>query len=195
MLFSKISSAYYAIETALRMFFSNTDMDRWSDINNLSPEWDERTIQIAKLVPGNSSVLEFGAGRLVLRDFIPGNCRYTPSDLCGRGEGTIICDLNTRPLPDFPENDVLVFSGVLEYLHDVPEVLGHLRHYCQIILASYVCVSEKKTKTILQRRRAAWVNDFSSEEIISIFRSHGFICREEIAFKGTQKIFKFEKAI
>ena len=48
-----------------------------------------------------------------------------PSDMVDRGPGTIICDLNIRPLPDLGSGtyDVAVLLGVLEYLRDVPSFL------------------------------------------------------------------------
>jgi len=193
MLKSKSIAIYLAIVTSLRKFFNISDVSRWSEINNLSPEWDERTIIIASLVPENSNVLEFGAGRLVLRNHIPPNCRYTPSDICDRGEGTIIFDLNTRPLPNFIGYDVFVFSGVLEYVHDIPDLIEHLSEHCRFVIASYVCATGKSLFNISRRRRSAWVNDFNSNEFKDIFHSCGFICSKEIIYNNSQLIYRFEK--
>jgi hypothetical protein len=189
----KFISLYLVFSSTLRKIFNISDVSRWSDINNLSPEWDERTIIMARLVPENSNVLEFGAGRLVLQDHIPASCRYTPSDLCDRGQGTIICDLNKRPLPDFIGHDVLVFSGVLEYIHDVPSLIENFSGNCKIIIASYVCATGKSVFSILRRRRASWVNDYSSVELKGIFCSYGFICSKEIVYNNNQIIYAFEK--
>lgn len=62
-----------------------SDLTRWENIENLHEEWDSRTIMIARLIPPNSRVLEFGAARLVLRDHLPINCSYQPSDIVDRG--------------------------------------------------------------------------------------------------------------
>ena len=86
--------------------------------------------------PG-SSVLEFGAGRMVLKQSLPEGCRDTPSDIVDRGPRTIVCDLNARTLPDFPHHDVAVFSGVLEYVHDVPRVVALLARTVDTVVASY----------------------------------------------------------
>jgi hypothetical protein len=49
-------------------------------------------------------------------------------DLVDRGPGTIVCDLNRRPLPDLRNRafTVAVFAGVLEYVRDVPSLIAWL---------------------------------------------------------------------
>src|SRR5438105_2510155 len=103
--------------------------------SSLSPTWDTRTEMLAGLIkPG---ALEFGAGRMVLKNFLPANCVYTPSDLVDRKNGTWVCDLNSPELPAFPSHDVAVFSGVLEYLNDLPMLAAHLSVFVQEVVASY----------------------------------------------------------
>jgi hypothetical protein len=189
----KISGVYAILATTLRKHFNASDQRRWSKISSLSKDWDERTVTIARMIPSGTSVLEFGAGRLVLKMHLPAGCRYTPSDICDRGEGTIVCDLNQRPLPFFPQHDLIVFSGVLEYIHNVPEVMTHLRGCCDSILASYVCATDKGKLEILQRRRAAWVNDYTAAELIAAFEQTGFACVEDVPWRSNQRIFRFQK--
>ena len=95
---------------------NKSDLTRWENIENLDEEWDARTIMMARLIPPNSSVLEFGAARLVLREYLPTNCSYQPSDIVDRGDNTIVCDLNDE-FPDLSHHYThVVFSGVLEYI-------------------------------------------------------------------------------
>jgi hypothetical protein len=190
----KIGAAGAALATAARRKVHRSDLGRWSAVSALSPEWDARTIAIAKLVPERSSVLEFGAGRLMLPKYLPPSCSYTPSDICDRGLGTVVCDLNQRPLPVFASHDVAVFSGVLEYINDVPEVVAHIGKSCRMVVSSYVtapnqCGLFKRAK----RRRAGWVNDFTSEQFIAVFERAGFSLAEERHFSGFQRLFRFER--
>lgn len=194
-LMRKLQSVYAAFATVIRIRKGGSDLERWSRIENLSPEWDARTITIARMIPENSSVLEFGAGRLVLPKHLPSNCTYTPSDICDRGPGTIICDLNQRPLPSFSTYDIVVFSGVLEYINDVPEVLRHIIKSCHTIFTSYVCATDKSSFEIMRRRKAAWVNDYTPDDLIKLFSDAGLTLIESKTFIGTQMIFEFRRGL
>src|SRR5205814_2229019 len=121
----------------LRRHRGGSDYRRWGDSRSLSPDWDSRTEQIARLIPPGATVLEFGAGRMTLRNYLPEGCQYTPCDLVDRGGGTIVCDLNARELPAFPPLDVAVFSGVLEYINDINYLISHISGSVSTIIASY----------------------------------------------------------
>src|SRR6201993_4161076 len=114
--------------------FKRTDRRRWADPRNLYASWESRNEQLAALVPNNSRVIEFGAGKRILERYLDPSCTYTPSDMIDRGPGTIVCDLNERPLPDLGADtyDIAVFIGVLEYLRDVPAVLDWLAKYVSV---------------------------------------------------------------
>ncbi len=59
---------------------------------------------------------------------MPKDCKYTPSDLIERGPGTLVLDLNQRPLPGLSDigPEVAVFSGVLEYVQDLKAIIQWL---------------------------------------------------------------------
>src|ERR1700743_3487879 len=105
-----------------------TDRRRWADTKNIYRSWEPRTKLVATLVPDNSRVIEFGAGRRVLERYLDPSCTYVPSDIVDRGPRTIVCDLNQRPLPDLGAGvyDVAVILGVLEYVSDLPSMLDWL---------------------------------------------------------------------
>ena len=97
------------------------DYRRWKALQHHEQWWDERTEEMARLIPPGSIIIEFGAGRRQLERFLPPGCKYVPSNLVDRGPGTIVCDLNRLPLPDLRHLclNVAVFGGVLEYVADV----------------------------------------------------------------------------
>ena len=82
-------------------------------------------------MPNYSRVIEFGAARRALEKYLDPSCVYTASDLVDRGLGTIVCDLNERPLPDLGADayDVAVLMGVLEYVRDMPSVIDWLAQH------------------------------------------------------------------
>lgn len=174
--------------TLLGRATGKSDYRRWGTTKALSGKWDSRTIQIARLVPEAASVIEFGAGRLVMKDHLPTGCTYTPSDLVDRGDGTIVCDLNDATLPTLQPYDVAAFSGVLEYVNDVPRLIAHLSGCVNIVLASYAVTDANKGN----RRAQGWVNDYSADELIEVFAKAGFCCGHTEQWKS-QIIFKFSK--
>jgi len=185
---TKLKNLPVALRTSLRRRRGASDYARWATVDSLHTAWDSRTRIIATLIAPGSSVLEFGAGRLTLKDALPAGCTYTPSDLVSRGDGTIVCDLNSDVLPDFPPHAVVVFSGVLEYVNDVPRLVRHLSRACQVFVTSYA-VADTNRSTLF-RRSCGWVNDFASDEFRRVFESAGFRC-ESVHPWCDQKIFRF----
>ncbi len=116
-----------------------TDYKRWINLANHSSTWNPRTEMIAKMIQPDSSIIEFGAGRKILKNYIDGSCRYQPSDCVDRGDDTLILDLNTTDLPNLPPYDYAVFSGVIEYLTDVSRVVKWLNTFAEHTVLSYCC--------------------------------------------------------
>jgi len=192
----KVLETLEAAKTSLRRLRGGAHYRRWGNPSQLlSPDWEARTEGIAKLIPAGSSVLEFGAARMTLRKFLPDGCKYTPTDLVDRGEGTIVCDLNARELPAFPPHDVAVFSGVLEYVNDVPRLVAHISHSIGTVISSYSCVIQEQVRGKPARRASGWVNDYTSEEFEGIFLRSGFHCDhvENWSKECNQRIYRFTR--
>jgi hypothetical protein len=141
-----------AWKTRLLRLFGGTDRKRWLDESSLRVAWDDRTELIASLVPDNSVVLEFGAGRLALGRALPPGCTYIPSDIVSRRADCLIIDLNSRRLPRLPTHDVAVFSGVLEYVGDIGAVARQLAQTTGRIIASYAVLDRAGGEAIQARR-------------------------------------------
>ncbi len=158
-----------------------TDYRRWSDHSNFEASWKPRTSRAAELVPSRSRVIEFGAGNRNLEQALDPSCTYTPSDIVDRGPGTLVCNLNERPLPDLGADvyDVAAILGVLEYLRDVPSVLDWLAKQVPMCVVSYVCVecnhrSLRGARETLTRLRAGWMNNYREDELRSLFEERGY---------------------
>lgn len=179
-----------ALKTSWRKRLGSSDIARWGKSESLSSAWDARTEKLAAMIPQGASVLEFGAGRMALRRYLPSSTAYTPSDLVDRGAGTLVCDLNAKELPPLPPHDVAVFSGVLEYVHDAPRLVAHLAPCVRAIVASYA-VTEGEPSAITRRNRG-WTNDYSADQFEAIFASCGFVCDLRDAWEA-QKLYRFVK--
>ena len=162
-------------------FRGKTDYKRWANPRNIHSTWEPRTKIAAALVPKGSRVIEFGAGNRVLERYLDPSCSYVASDLVDRGPGTIVCDLNQRPLPDLGQDvyDVAVLLGVVEYLRDVPEVLAWLAELVPMCVLGFKPAKSKGNspwaalETVL-RRKSGWINNFSEEDVRSFYRERGF---------------------
>ena len=91
-------------------------------------------------------------------------------------------------LPDFGRHDVAVFSGVLEYVNDIPRLISHLSSRVGVIIASYAGTEFHRRN----RRKHGWVNDFNSEEFVRAFETLGFRCDHRESWQA-QVIYRFEK--
>ena len=178
-----------------------SDYGRWCNPDNLEHRWDSRTKQLAQLIPKDSRVIEFGAGRRQLELYLDASCAYVPSDLIDRGPGTVVCDLNRRPLPDLRhlQPDVAVFSGVLEFISDLPSLLRWLSTQVSFCVTSYLSAQSRpgtirRREEVLLRANTGFMNTYTEEEFVAVFRHSGFILiREEDSWES-QRLFVFCKS-
>jgi polysaccharide pyruvyl transferase WcaK-like protein len=188
--------------TLFRRLSSRSDLTRWANLDNLDPDWDERTQIIAELIRPGSRVLEFGAGRRHLATLLDSSATYLPSDLVRRSDDTFVADLNRRPLPALRtlKPDVVVFAGVLEYLARLPDVPKWLTGEVSTCIASYECAtsargSMRRPAEVARRWRTGWVNTYTESELVEMFGAAGFDCAQRRTWstpQGDERIFVFE---
>ena len=149
-----------------------TQVSRWSDLGNHDPAWDERSAMMARMVTKNASVLEFGSGREQLESFLPEGCTYQPSDLAPRSARTLVCNLN-EGFPQLTQRyDFIIFSGVLDYIHDLETLMQHVRQHCTQCIASYPVTDD--LDCITTRMRNGWVHHYSGASLGKLFHRAGF---------------------
>ncbi len=195
-----VHGTLHIIKTALMKLTGRTDYNRWANLENYLAWWQPRTEKVAKLIPNGTRVLEFGAGNRHLESLLAKDCEYIPSDLVDRGPGTVICDLNKRPLPDlsYLMAHVGVFVGVLEYISDLPTLIEWLSTQVLFCVVSYDCI---KTSTIGPRRLAelirrayhGYMSYYTQRELILLFERNGFSCTKTESWHN-QELFAFSKA-
>lgn len=160
------------------------DYKRWTSPDGLEKWWDERTNLLAALIPAGSRVLEFGAGRRRLEERLPAGCTYIPSDLVERGPGTVVLDLNRRPLPDLlhlrPE--VAIFGGVLEYVRDARGIAQWLASSgVTMSIASFDAFPQRlgwmrRYAELKRRVHHGYMNHLTEEQLLNGFEAAGFTC-------------------
>jgi hypothetical protein len=176
----------------------SADYRRWTSPAGFEEWWDDRTRALAALIPSGARVIEFGAGRRQLEKLLPDGCFYIPSDLVDRGGGTLVCDLNARPLPDIRHlgSDLAVFGGVLEYVSDVESLACWLATIgIRTCVVSFDAVPDKAGPLAwlgerLRRTRFGYMNSLSEDQLLLAFRVVGFTCAE-VREWTTQRIYFF----
>ena len=163
---------------------------RWSQSESLLSEWDGRTQLIAKLIPNGSKVIEFGAGRMVLKPLLGTNCVYQPSDIVDRGRGTLVLDLNVDRVVLGCSYSHAVFSGVLEYVRDIAGLIQAISPQVSIIIASYS--STDAIPDIVIRLQNGWVSHLSDSDFLNAFIVAGYDVGDAFNWRE-QKIYVFRK--
>ena len=196
-LLRKLPSIPRIARTLFLKAINRSDYHRWRNPENLEAWWESRTEKIATLIPRGTRVIEFGAGHRRLESYVDPTCTYIASDLVDRGPGTVICDLNNRPLPDLGamRPDVAVFVGVLEYVKDLESVVSWLSRQVKCCAASYECaVSEPGTFAraleTLRRAKSGYMSTYTEPELIELFAWSGFTCAR-IETWNDQRLFLF----
>ncbi len=147
-----------------------TDYDRWSKPEELYVDWDERTAILGKLINQGAKVIEFGAGNMALKRFLPPNCSYTPSDIYKKNEEILVCDLNYEINLDLSKYDTAVFSGVLEYVYDIDGVFRQLEKSVKNVILSYACSDISNA----DRLKRGWLSDYEKIELESVFWKYNY---------------------
>ncbi|SDW86222.1 hypothetical protein SAMN05444411_102332 [Lutibacter oricola] len=140
-----------------------SDYDRWSNNLSLHKNWNERTELISKLLPDQCNIIEFGAGNMYLKKVLKSKQAYTPSDLVKRFSETVVCDLNKKLELDLGKYDVIVFSGVLEYVYDIEKLFVQFPENIKYIILSFAdSINNPK------RLENGWLNNYSKRDLLSV---------------------------
>ena len=154
-------------------FFESQGND-WRDNEYFDEVWKERIKVLASyLEEADSKLCDIGCGEQWTRKLIPERIAYYPVDYVSRSKDTFICDLNKKELPPSSSLESVVFcSGVLEYVEDLEWFVQRLER-SQKVICSY-CTLEKFSN-LKMRRRLAWKNDLTLNDLIVLFLKNGFV--------------------
>lgn len=168
---------------------NKSDTERWKQKKWLFEDWNERSKIMAKWIAPKTDVLEFGAAKLALKTFLPEGVNYTPSDIVDRGPGTIVCDLN-KYKPTITKQDVIFFSGVLEYIYDLPALIAFTAAKTDRFIISYATFDYFASPK--HRKINGWVNHYTNSEIIEMFENNSFKLIETDLWRN-QSLYVFDK--
>ncbi len=158
---------------------------RWTSKVAYDNKWNERTellLQIAinhNLLNSINSFTEYGCGpnrplKLFL-DKVNFTGKYTEVDITKWRDTTKIINLNNCKNEDFEKTDCGVFSGVLEYLDDLPKLFNLIKDKHEYVLFSYKTFNHdylteeellSKLQILSKRANSGWRNHFSLKDLI-----------------------------
>ncbi len=172
----RVSADFMRGYTELLMEKRTTDCGRWSRWDSLGGGADLRAGLAGQLVPKKTTVLDAGAGLMLLRDFIPESCTYTPLDIVARNRNCIVADLNQSQYPE-QKFDVVAALFVLEFLHDVTSFLEWASKNARILIFTYHPVNPNTEK--VTRRSVGFFNDYQLPELERIIHKTDWIIRSK----------------
>lgn len=151
----------------------------WRELEH-STQWGThmgRVKLIADWIPKKaSSVADYGAGKLSLREFLEPAVLYCPIDYVKRSEDTVVCDFDRDSFPEI-RADIAVCTATLVFLERAEKLLEHIcTHTAQNIILSYV--TREKFSNTAGRRASGYVNDFTHDDIQKLLLRHGFTLAE-----------------
>jgi len=103
---------------------------------------------------------------------------------------TIVFNLNKDDLSLFDYYDIIIFSGVLEYVSDVKKLILGLSFKTSKFIVSYAPL--ENYSNLENRKKNGWVNNFKIDEFTQIFKSVSFKGKEVANWRG-QRIMVFDK--
>jgi hypothetical protein len=180
-----------AYTEALRAL-SGSDVQRWGNPACHYPDWGSRGLALSQFVRSGERVFEFGAGLSVVPGTLPAGCGYTGSDMVPLTPGCRIYDLNAPALEPIEGHEVALFSGVLEYVHDLPRITRFLAANFTAVICSYAALREGTAEEIERRRFSGWFTDFAEAEFVALFVTAGFAL-SSCSTWAEQALFRFDQ--
>jgi len=133
------------------------------------------------IVPGDSSVVDLGAGGMNLRKLIPQHTAYFPVDFKRRCNETVVCDFNKREFPDI-NADVYVLCAMLYYIEDPTWLLEKVASF-----ASKKIIVALNDKSLAGNPEAMQAGGFKNymyfDDISELLARHGFAPVKDVTIK------------
>jgi FkbM family methyltransferase len=148
-----------------------TDGWRWANPRSMDPGSAERAALAGPHLPTAGSLLDLGAGLMLVLPKLKLGVRYTPVDLIRYSKATVLLDLNAGRFPDGKWDCVLMLE-LLEHMHDVPALLRRARAAAGRLVGTYKAIEETGDEDI--RRLRGYFNDFDRATLRALLEAAGW---------------------
>lgn len=172
-----------------------TQKTRWAKVASAGrPPWDERNVVLGSLVAQNSRVLDVGSGAQTLRKHLHESCSYQPCDVIPSSPDVIVFDFNSGEKLSLPTRyDVIVCSGVLEYIHSPGPFLRNVSSLGSSTLLTYNPLLPSQTR--LERLANNWVNHLTARQLGTLFEECQLQSTLLVERENGELIFRLARAI
>ena len=178
---NRLARSRRTVVTAIRMLTGGTEARRWRDPEDPAYHTAERNRLIARLIPAGVSVLDLGAGQQELRRHLPRGCEYQACDLF-EAPDVLRCDFNAGVYPAVEHRyDILVASGLLEFLKDPEGFLARLPEFGDMLLLSYRVRPEGEHLTT--RLGSGYVSHYTQPELEELLTATGHPWRQVTTYE------------
>jgi hypothetical protein len=178
-------------------FRNKTHTSRWEFADSYSEDWKQRAVLLMELfktheyVEGSKNqVVEYGCGAYApFHNLFHGEDGFKVSkyDIKAWDEETNVIDLNTTE-PLLPTSNISIFSGVLEYLNDVPSILRKAIEASDYLLVSYafmpsaLFLDEGKFLNSINNRAVnnGWRNHYTNKDLVELISTIGVLSAVDV---------------
>ncbi|NEU14308.1 hypothetical protein G3T14_19565 [Methylobacterium sp. BTF04] len=177
--------------TEAAMAERRTVRERW--IALAAPEgepWSARAALAAEILADELAVVDLGCGTMTLERYLSKTTAYHPVDVVARDTRTIVCDVNAEPPPSI-DAQAVVCLGLLEYVLDPAHLMRELSQKYSVCVISY-CISDAVKPLSEPRRAHAWFNDFTQNEVETLFTHTGWVIVHTQAIDNAQMVWRLE---
>lgn len=187
------------------VFRNKTNTSRWEFADSYRENWKQRAVKLMDLFKKNEfdegsqyQVVEYGCGVYApFNTLFNGKNGFEVSkyDIKAWDEQTSVIDLNSANVL-LPTTNISVFSGVLEYLNDVPSILSKAINASDYLLVSYaflpsaLFLDEEKFLNAINSRVVSkgWRNHFTNKDLVEIISTIGVISAVDV-WNNNQTLF------
>jgi hypothetical protein len=131
---------------------------------------------------------------MVLKEMLPPNCIYTPSDVWQRHPDIVVADLNKG---EFPAGtyDTVVMLGVVQYLEDPLAAFRKSRQSAKSLIFSYDFHPVLTRRSILHMEKQGQLNHLRLPETESLLRIAGWTIEKRQSLARWRHLFRHEDVI
>ncbi len=170
--------------TELLKIAGTTDVGRWADPEILKEGATERAKYLAKVINPNQSLLDMGAGLMLLKEHMSDPDLYIPVDLLKWDSKTHVMDFNQSQFPTHTATQI-VLSSCLEYLHHPETCLSSCKELGETLYLIY----DTTLSAPPARRAMGYMNDLTQATLHALLQKCGWQVKEHKDLKTSGQMF------
>ena len=178
-------------ETEAVIAARSVDLDRWA-VPDKGQAAALRASAAADELSFAASVVDLGAGAMLLRERLDPGCRYLPVDLFRFAADMVLMDVERAPLATLGRCDAAAALALVEYLHDPERLLATLGELVGQLVLTYPLAGAADPPRV--RRRRGIVNDLDEAGLTRLVERTGWQVARRRPLADGATLFALERA-